>query len=133
MGSSVQLIEDNSLMVLHDGFMVGVRLNWYRSLPVSSVETVNLSVDGEKIPPDQITFEINDHHYRLEELEDLVEEFWFVQDSARLYVHQPGRIAVGESHTVHAKIALRYPYISIGPGKFLTKATHCTLTMTAHS
>jgi hypothetical protein len=133
MGASVQIIEDNSLKVVDDGFEIGVRLNWYRSLPVSCIENLKLSVDGQPVPSEQITFGINGHAFRLDELNDLVEEFWFVQDSARLHVHQSGKIASGESHAVEAEIALRFPYIAIGPGKFLTNPTRCIQTMIAHS
>jgi hypothetical protein len=131
MGSAVKIIQDDSLRVVEDGYEIQVRLNWYRSLPISSVETLRLSLDGEPVQPNQILFEINNHQYRLEELSEQIEEFWFVQDSAHLHVRQPGKVAAGEAYTIEAEIALRFPYIQIGPDRFLTNISHCTETQTA--
>ena len=118
--ASVQLIADNSLRVTPEGYEVQVRLRWYRSLPLSCVETVRLALDGEWVDPTQIAFGINEQNYQLDELDDLVEEFWFVQDSAFLRVNQPGKISSGEEHTIEVEINCRAPYIKIGPGKYLT-------------
>ncbi len=133
MGSAVKIIEDNSLQVLPDGYSFNVRLNWYRSLPASSVNQLAISLDGEPVPSELIRFEVNQKSFRIEELEDQVEEFWFVQDSARLHILQPGKVAVGESHTLYTEMALRFPYIAIGPGRFLTNTSRCTSTQVAQS
>ncbi len=133
MGSAVKIIEDNSLQVAPDGYTFNVRLNWYRSLPVSSVEKLTITLDGEAVPAEQIRFEINHRQFRLEELENQVEEFWFVQDSARLRVLQPGEVAVGETHTLYTEMTLRFPYIAIGPGRFLTNTSRCTSAQAAES
>jgi len=131
MGASIEIIEKNSLRVTNDGYEIRVRLNWYRSLPLSCVEKVRLALDGQWVDPGEVTFEVNAHEYRLDELAPLCEEFWFVQDSARLHVRQAGKVAAGESQTLDAEIALRFPYIPIGPGKFLVNTTRCTTTQIA--
>lgn len=131
MGASVNLIRENSLQVVEEGYTFQIRLNWYRSLPVSCVDILNLKLDGEPVPLDHVRFEINDHAYTLDQLGDQYEEFWFVQDFAGVHVHQPGQIAAGETHTLDAEVALRAPYIAVGPGKFLTNITQQTATQTA--
>ena len=131
MGASVQLIREDSLRVVNAGFAFDVRLNWYRSLPLSSVDILSVKVDGEQVPADQIVFEINDHQYSITELLEQVEEFWFVQDFAVLHVRQPGKVNPGESHTIEAEISLRFPYMNIGPGKFLTNVTRHVSTQIA--
>jgi hypothetical protein len=128
MGASVQLIRDESLRVVNDGYAFEVRLNWYRSLPLSSVEILSVKLDGEQVPLDQILFEINNHHYSQAELLEQFEEFWFVQDCAVLHIRQPGKVNVGETHDIEAEISLRFPYMNIGPGKFLTNITRFTST-----
>jgi len=133
MGAAVKIIEENSLQVLQDGYAFNIRLNWYRSLPVSSVEKLAITIDGEPVPAENIRFEINNRQFRLDELENQVEEFWFVQDSARLHVLQAGKVAVGETHTIYTEMALRFPYIAIGPGRFLTNTSRCTSTQVAQS
>lgn len=131
MGASLQLVDDNSLRATQDGYAVGVRLNWYRSLPLSCIEKVELALDGRPVGPSALRLEVNGRRYQLEELEDQVETFWFVQDSARLLVEQPGVVKEGETHTVEVEIALRFPYIPIGPDKFLVNTTRCTVTQIA--
>lgn len=126
-----RIVEDDSLRVTDNGYEFQIRLNWYRSLPLSSVEKVRLILDGQPVDPYEIIFGINDHEYQLDELADLYEEIWFVQDSAILTVKQPGKVAIGEPHTIEVEIALRFPYIEIGPGKFLVDTTKYTTTQVA--
>jgi len=123
MPAAVSLIEENSLRITAHGFKVKVRLNWYRSLPLSCVEKVCLKVDGEEIAPGSIAFGINEHSYSLEDLGTKTGEYWFVQDSAVLTVTHPEKIARGMEHALEAEITLRAPYILVGPGKFLTMPT----------
>lgn len=131
MGAAVKLIQDNSLKSGTDGYAFEVRLNWYRSLPLSSVDVLKLALDGETVPLDQVRFEINGHQYALGDLPQRYEEFWFVQDLAVLRVLQPGKVATGEAHTLDAEMSLRFPYIQIGPDRFLTNITRCSDTQTA--
>mgnify|MGYP000911881669 CR=1 FL=1 len=132
MGASVQLIVEDSLRALADGFAFEVRLNWYRSLPLSSVEIIGVQLDGQPVPPDQITFEINDQRYSPAELREQSEALWFVQDFATLHIRQPGTVKADEAHTLEAEVALRFPYMQIGPGKFLTNVTRAAVTQVAH-
>ena len=117
--AAVQLVESNSLRVTPEGYEIQIRLRWYRSLPLSCVESIRFALDGERVDPAKISFGINDHNYRLSELEELVDEFWFVQDSAFLRVNQPGKVTPGEEHTIEVEVICRAPYIPIGPGKYL--------------
>jgi hypothetical protein len=131
MGADLRIVEDNSLRATGNGYEVGVRLNWYRSLPISCVEKVALSLDGQSIDSSVIRFEVNGKEFSLDEMEDKVEEFWFVQDTARVHVQDPGKVKPGEEHIVEAEIALRFPYIAVGPGRFLTIPTRYTTTQVA--
>ena len=123
MGAQVQLIKEDNLRAVTDGFTFDIRLNWYRSLPLSSVDIISVKVDGEQVPADRILFEVNSHQYSQAELLEKYEEFWFVQDFAGIHVCQPGAVKQGETHTIEAEISLRFPYMQIGPGKFLTNVT----------
>ena len=123
MPSAVNLIEDNSLRVTANGFKINVRENWYRSLPLSCIEKVTVAVDGEEIPTGDIWFGINNAMHPLQDLEKLIGEYWYVQDSASLQVKKPGVMVPGKTYTVEVEITLRAPYILVGPGKFLTMPT----------
>jgi hypothetical protein len=119
MGWDMRIVEDNSLKATEDGFAFGLRLDWYRSLPLSSVEKLNVKIDGQAVDPEAIRFEINDHQYTLAELEDKIDEFWFVQDTAWVHVLQPGMVKPDEEHAVEVELAMRRPYMVVGPGKCL--------------
>jgi len=93
---------------------------WYRSLPLSCIERLQLKLDGQTVDLEVVRLGINGHEYRLDELADKVEEFWFIQDSASLYINQPGKVVHGSQHNIELELAVRAPYIPIGPGKFLT-------------
>jgi hypothetical protein len=128
---TARLVEDNSLRVTENGYELRIRFFWYRSLPLSSVEKVLLTLDGEPVDPSAISFGINDHEYQLDELHDLYEEIWFVQDSALLNVHQPGKVTIGETHTIGLELSMRSPYIELAPGEFLVDTTKYTTTQIA--
>jgi hypothetical protein len=131
MGAPFSLIEENSLRTSNKGYEFLVHLNWYRSLPLSSVVSAKVQLDGMDVDSALITFGFNDHEYSLVELEGQIEEFWFVQDGARLIINQPGKVKQGEAHTIQVEIALRFPYIPIGPDKFLTIPTKYSSTQVA--
>jgi len=120
MGKNIRLVEDNSLLVTNTGYEVKLRLLWYRSLPLSCIEKIQFALDGQPVDPSMIRLGINERQFRLDELANLVEEYWFIQDTVSLSVNQPGKVVRGSTHTVSMNLALRFPYIPIGPGKFLT-------------
>ncbi len=117
----IQAVEENSLRVTEAGYEIQLRIKWYRALPLSCIENFRLALDGQPVDPSAMRFGINGHQFRIDELRDLVEEFWFVLDSAILSVNQPGAVKHGESHQIDCEFGLRFPYIPIGPGKFLTQ------------
>lgn len=78
MGFPMKLIEENSLRVTEDGFEVKARLMWYRSLPLSCVESISLAVDGEMIDSEAIRLGVNDELYALDKLNELVDRTWNV-------------------------------------------------------
>lgn len=107
---SYLLLNDRGLRAGPQGLELDIRLPWYRSLPLSVVEVVSLSIDGEPVAPERIRFEVNDKSFRLAELPDQIEEFWFVLDRAVLRV--PGvEAAAGSSHRVEMQLNLYPPYI----------------------
>jgi hypothetical protein len=131
MGLAVKLIEDDSLRVTGQGYEVKVRLNWYRSIPLSCVERVRLALDDQWAEPEALTFGINERTYSLDELPALVDESWFMVDSATIHARQPGQASVGRPHTVAVEIAFRVPYMPIGPDSFLVRTDRYSTTLVA--
>src|SRR5205823_5792842 len=68
---------------------------------------VELTVDGEEVPPERIRFCLNDRDYTLAELHERFDEFWFVLDPLRLRV---AGVAPG-AHDVAVRLGLRIPYL----------------------
>ncbi len=126
MGWDMRIVEDNSLRATDDGFAIGLRLDWYRSLPLSCLEQLEISLDGQPIDKKDMIFEINGHRYSFAELEDKIYEQWFVQDTLWVRVHRPGSVKPGEEHKVDALLAMRRPYMVVGPGKCLVLTSTCS-------
>jgi uncharacterized protein DUF6379 len=112
------MLDDDALRADEGGFEVDVHLNWYRSLPLSSVNTVELTIDGERIEREEIAFVVNGHEYPLDELAEHRDEMWFVLDPATLRVQRP-LVRAGEAAEVTIRLGNRIPYILLGPGQAL--------------
>lgn len=131
MKTNFRLIEENSFHTTENGWEFQIRLNWYRSLPFSCIETVHVKLNGVPVAPEKIGFRIQNQVYAISELADLVEEFWFVQDPATIVVDQTANLSAGEETRLEVDIAVRAPYIPTGPGQYLTITTADSITMVA--
>src|SRR5918911_490640 len=110
------MLDRDALRATDDGFELDVHLNWYRSLPLSSVKTIELRVNGEAIPREQIAFELAGREYALADLAARWDETWFVLDAATLRATGP-RLTAGETAEVVLTLGSRIPYILVGPGQ----------------
>ena len=104
---------------------LGVRLPWYRSLPLSVVEIGEVVIDGQIVPSERMRLAINGHTFELGELSEQVGDFWYVLDSARLEFDWP--LDPKTNHEVTLTLNLYPPYI---PG--LTWVTRGSTTIRAH-
>ncbi len=118
MSLAQSMLGDGALRAVDGGFELDIHLNWYRSLPVSSVATIELTVAGEEIPSEEITVEVNGSPSGLDELATRWDEEWFVLDPATLRVRRP-LVRTGERVDVRLKLGSRVPYILVGPDRAL--------------
>ena len=95
------------------GFLVRVRLPSYRSLPLSCIDTIELSVDGVAIDPQQITFLLNGYSHKLDELGGLSKIFWWILDYGDLFVASQAPLGPGE-HLVKGTMVTVEPYMTVG-------------------
>jgi len=91
------------------GFQLKIRIPYYRGVPLSLIETVQLTVDGETYPPNQMTFSAGGRAYTFDELAKVTELEWFFGDPATLTVDKPGGLSSG-MHTVQLGIVIRKSY-----------------------
>lgn len=111
------------------GFAVGIRLNWYRSLPLSCVEQLQLSLDGAPVAPERMALRLNAREYPLTALRAQDDDWWFVLDEAELVVRRPGGIAPGE-HDAELVMGTRIPYFGPDPsGGFAVMVDRARVTL----
>jgi hypothetical protein len=130
MSLAASMLDDDALRAADDGFELDVHLNWYRSLPLSSVKTVELAVNGDSIPREEIAFAVNGTDYGLDELRERWDEMWFVLDAATLRVRRP-LVRSGEEADVTVRLGNRIPYILIGPDTPLEYVSQRSRTLVA--
>ena len=119
MSLAASMLDDDALRVADDGFELDVHLNWYRSLPLSSLKTVELTVNGDPIGRDEITFVHQGREHRLDDLAEQWDELWFVLDPATLRVRRAAAVKAGDEAEVSVRLGNRIPYILIGPDQAL--------------
>jgi hypothetical protein len=108
------ILDSDALRAVDGGFELDIHLNWYRSLPLSSVKTVELTVNGEAIPREEIAFVVNGNAYALDDLRERWDEMWFILDPATLRVRRP-LVRAGVGAEVSLRLGNRIPYILVGP------------------
>lgn len=119
------IISAGSLRNLNDGsgFSLGARLPYYRGQPLSVVEDVAITIDGVKVPREDVRFYVRGETFRLDEMETVTAKRWEFGEVADIIVLQPGGLAAGE-HEVSAAVQLRISYLPWSP------VTSCTRTET---
>ncbi|QIG39173.1 pyruvate formate-lyase [Microbacterium sp. 4R-513] len=130
------LIADDSLRPHPDGLALQLTIPWYRSLWLSSVSTIRLTVDGAEIPSDDLAFELDGTRYALDELPEQSDTLWFLQSHPLLVARLDVPVALGEQHEVEIFGELRLPYMQIapgqdgGPGMYVPNIVHQSFSLT---
>lgn len=107
---SHRMISDDGLKSVAGGYAIELRVPWYRSLPVSVFEVLEVSLDGQTVPLDGMKLSLEGEAIPLEELKDRTGDTWYVRDSGYLMV--PGQpLRKGGEHDVSVTIAIYPPYI----------------------
>lgn len=127
---AASMLDDDALRARPQGFELDIHLTWYRSLPLSCVETIELTVNGEPVPRGEIAVAVNGGEHSLDDLRERWDDVWFVLDPATLRVRGP-ILRVGEAAEVTVRLANRIPYILIGPRTPLVYATERSMTLVA--
>ena len=104
------VIGDGGVAVTPTGFRIDIRLPWYRSLPVSTVEIDSVSIDGVPVDSAKVTFELEDRQIPLSAMADQVDTVWYVLDSAYLNV-KSNRLDPRGAHEFSVTMSLYPPYI----------------------
>ena len=126
MATHNSLFSEKDVRRTGDGIAVSVQLPWYRSLWLSAVDDVAVTVNGVEIPKDAIRFELGGRSYRVEELPEQSETLWFVADRPDVVVRLDPAPAPGEKLSIEVVLTMRLLYMQImpgtdgGPGRYVT-------------
>lgn len=98
-----------------NGFSFDLQLAYYRGQYLSTIETLEVYLDGERMPQECVTFEVNGKELPVYKLKLAVTEFWSQVQPATIHVIRKGGVSDGE-HELKLNLMIRIPYMQIGPG-----------------
>ncbi|MDQ0678807.1 sugar phosphate isomerase/epimerase [Arthrobacter pascens] len=111
------LIDESSLRPHPEGLALALTIPWYRSLWLSSVSSLQLTVDGQDIPAGDLSLELGGVRYALPDLPAQSETLWYLQEHPLLIAKRVSPVSLGEQHTIQVMGELRLPYMQIAPGQ----------------
>jgi hypothetical protein len=101
------------------GVALDIRLNWYRSLPLSCIEDIALAIDGSPVPRHSLSLRLGDFRAAVDALGAATDVWWRVLDSGQLVAE--GEDPAAGPHQVELAVTLRIPYYGPLPdGGFVT-------------
>jgi len=110
------VVREDALSATEEGYALEIRSHWYRSLPLTSLAVVYLTLDGEPVDSSVLTVEANGKTFGFDELGELYDEWWFITDAVTLKIPKPDA-ASGGHHRVELDLGLSIPYLIVGPGE----------------
>ncbi len=93
-----------------NGFEIGARLPYYRGVSLSMVEEIEVSLDGEVLPQNDVKITVHGNTYDLKQRENELDDRWEMGEEAILTVNKTGGLPSGE-HNIGLKINLRIGYM----------------------
>jgi hypothetical protein len=97
------------------GGVVEVRMPYYRGLTLSMVEAVDLTLDGQPVPPARTTFTVHGNTYSFDQLPSVTDDRWEMGERAELAFETDQPLAAGE-HDVAVSVRLRISYMPVPGG-----------------
>lgn len=110
-GEIFKNVEENGQVT---GFQYGARLPYYRGVVLSLVGELQLTVDGERIPPEQMSVTIGGKTYPVTKLEDEPVAKWEFGEVGVITVKKPGGLKPGD-HQFSIRQHMKISYV---PGGF---------------
>ena len=132
MATGDTVLTDDSLIPRPEGLGIALTVPWYRSLWLSSVTDIAVSVEGREIPKDDLRVELGDRTYEVDELPGQWDVLWFIQDRLVVVVPLDEPPAEGQEVDVEVTVDLRLPYMQIAPTKYVTNHASNRRSLVAH-
>jgi hypothetical protein len=119
MATHNSLFSEQDVRRTDDGIAVSVQLPWYRSLWLSAVDDVAVTVNGAEIPKDRLRFELQGRTYRIDELREQWDTLWFLQDRPDILIPLDAVPETGDRVDVGVTLTLRLLYMQIAPQRYV--------------
>jgi hypothetical protein len=103
-----------------DGVVLRVRLTSYRSLPLSCIRQLSLELDGRPVDMSTVTFLLHHQGYRLADLPERIDLWWYILDHAEIFVPAAGLVA--GPHRVAGSVTMIMPFATGGRTTLTTSA-----------
>ncbi len=133
MATGDTVLTDDSLIRRPDGLGIALTVPWYRSLWLSSVSDIAVSVEGREVPRDDLRVELGERTYRVDELQDQWDVLWFIQDRLVVVVPLEEPPVEGQEVDVEVTVDLRLPYMQIAPQKYVTNHASNRRSLAVHA
>lgn len=117
------VIRDGAVSRTSEGYDVAVHIAWYRSLPLSCIEGINITLGDKSFTSEDVRLKWEGELLPLDALADRTEDWWFVQDALTFHVPDASPVGAGEKTKLAISLATRIPYIIIGPNFPLVQRT----------
>lgn len=114
---ALPVLLDDALSAAEGGFALRVSLPWIRSMPLTSIGGLAVSIDGRRAA---VTVVLDGRRVALDDLADEA-AWWFIQD--RLELRGDGMLRPGP-HDVSVSFVIAVPYLEAGPSGPLTLPFH---------
>lgn len=109
------VLREDSLSTDGNAMLLDVGLPWFRSVPLSCVNGLIVTIGDRQFSTDELQININDEFVPMNSLPESNFGEWFLQD--RKSVKIPTQLAVGELQKVRVQFEMVIPNIFVGPDK----------------
>jgi hypothetical protein len=108
------MIVEDSLENTEGGFAFLGRLPYYRGLGLSMVEDLQIVIDGEAIPREDVRFSVRGKTYTLDQMETTYDDRWNFGEKAKITALKAGGLAPGK-HKLEFAVRNRVSYLPFVP------------------
>jgi hypothetical protein len=110
------MVRPDALSIRDGKLALAVHLPWYRSLPISCLESVEVGVDG--VPASVRSVQVPGFSGTVAEAADS-DATWDLRDALDVSLDTAGR--PGEPCALQVSVAVRIPYLQVAPGVALVQ------------
>lgn len=108
------MIVEGSLENVDGGFTFLGRLPYYRGLGLSMIEDIQVTIDGEVIPRENVRFSVRGKTYTLDEMETVYDDRWNFGEKATITALTTNTLAPG-AHQLEMAVRNRVSYLPFVP------------------